>query len=102
APNIVNAIPGRVTLSIDMRDPQDAALDRARRRREAIGREACGREGVRYELAHYWRVPYTPFDRGVVDAVERAAGVAGARHRRIRSGAGHAAQNMAAIGPAGL
>jgi len=102
APNIVNAIPGRVTLSIDMRDPQDAALDRARTRLEAIVREACEREGVRYELEHYWRVPYTPFDRGVVDAVERAAGAAGARHRRIRSGAGHDAQYMAAIGPAGM
>jgi N-carbamoyl-L-amino-acid hydrolase len=101
-PNIVNAIPGRVTLSIDMRDPQDAALDRARTQLETIVREACEREGVRYELEHYWRVPYTPFDRGVVDTVERAARAAGARHRRIRSGAGHDAQYMAAIGPAGM
>jgi N-carbamoyl-L-amino-acid hydrolase len=102
APNIVNAIPGRVTLSIDMRDPEDATLDRARTRLETIVREACEAEGVRYELEHYWRVPYTPFDRGVVDAVERAARAAGARHRRIRSGAGHDAQYMAAIGPAGM
>jgi N-carbamoyl-L-amino-acid hydrolase len=102
APNIVNAIPGRVTLSIDMRDPQDATLDRARAKLETTVREACEREGVRYELEHYWRVPYTAFDRGVVDAIERAARTAGARHRRIRSGAGHDAQYMAAIGPAGM
>jgi beta-ureidopropionase / N-carbamoyl-L-amino-acid hydrolase len=102
APNIVNAIPGRVTISIDMRDPVDSTLDRARTKLDAIVREACEREGVRYELEHYWRVPYTPFDRGVVDAVERAARAAGARHRRIRSGAGHDAQYMAAIGPAGM
>jgi len=102
APNIVNAIPGRITLSIDMRDPQDATLDRARAKLEAMVREACEREGVRYELEHYWRVPYTPFDRDVVDTVERAARAAGARYRRIRSGAGHDAQYMAAIGPAGM
>src|SRR5207247_5548703 len=102
APNIVNAIAGRVTLSIDMRDPQDATLDRARARLESIVREACEQEGVRYELEHYWRVPYTPFDRDVVDTVERAARAAGARYRRIRSGAGHDAQYMAAIGPAGM
>src|SRR5438034_4265904 len=100
APNIVNAIAGRVTLSIDMRDPQDATLDRARAKLEAIVREACEREGVPYELEHYWRVPYTPFDRDVVDTVERAARAAGARYRRIRSGAGHDAQYMAAHGPA--
>ena len=102
APNIVNAIAGRVTLSIDMRDPQDATLDRARAKLEAIVREACEREGVPHELEHYWRVPYTPFDRDVVDTVERAARAAGARYRRIRSGAGHDAQYMAAIGPAGM
>src|SRR5881396_75142 len=101
-PNIVNAIPGRVTLSIDMRDPQDATLDRALDGLEPMIRDACEREGVRYELEHYWRVPYTPFDRDVVDAVERAAKAAGTRHRRIRSGAGHDAQYMAAIGPAGM
>jgi N-carbamoyl-L-amino-acid hydrolase len=101
-PNIVNAIPGRVQLSIDMRDPKDATLDRARELLDRAVREACEREGVTYELEHYWRVPYTPFDRGVVAAVERAVRHTGARYRRILSGAGHDAQYMAAIGPAGM
>jgi len=102
APNIVNAIPGRVTLSIDVRDQQTETLDRARARLDAIVREACAREGVRFELEHYWRMPYTPFAPEVVAAVERAARTVGAPHRRIRSGAGHDAQYMAAIGPAGM
>ncbi|MBI4637393.1 MAG: hydantoinase/carbamoylase family amidase, partial [Candidatus Rokubacteria bacterium] len=102
APNIVNAIPGRVALSIDMRDPRTETLDRARALVDALVREACEREGVRWELDHYWRVPYTPFAPDVVAVVERAAQASGARHRRIRSGAGHDAQYMAAIGPAGM
>ena len=101
-PNIPNAIPGRVTLSIDMRDPGDAALDRARALLDRIVRQACEREGVRYELEHYWRVPATPFAPEVVSAIERAARALGARHRRILSGAGHDAQYMAAIGPTGM
>src|SRR5436309_2537933 len=63
---------------------------------------ACEREGVRYELEHYWRVPFTPFAPDVVGAVERAAKAGGVRYRRILSGAGHDAQYMAAIGPAGM
>jgi N-carbamoyl-L-amino-acid hydrolase len=102
SPNIPNAIPGRVSLSIDMRDPSDATLDVALPRLDRVVREACEREGVRYELEHYWRVPYTPFDRQVVAVVERAAQATGAGWRRIRSGAGHDAQYMAAIGPAGM
>ena len=102
APNIVNAIPGTVTLSVDLRDPSDAALDRALPMLERVVRQACEREGVRWELEHYWRVPYTPFDPLVVDTIERAARAAGTRHRRLRSGAGHDAQYMATLGPAGM
>ena len=102
APNIVNAIPGTVTLSVDLRDPSDAALDRALPMLERVVRQACEREGVRWELEHYWRVPSTPFDPLVVDTIERAARAAGARHRRLRSGAGHDAQYMATLGPAGM
>jgi N-carbamoyl-L-amino-acid hydrolase len=102
APNIVNAIPGRVALSIDVRDPRSETLDRALPRLERVVREACEREGCRYDLEHYWRVPYTPFAPDVVAAVERAAKACGARWRRLRSGAGHDAQYMAAIGPAGM
>jgi len=101
-PNIPNAIPGKVTLSIDMRDPRGETLDRARPLLDRAVREACEREGVRYELDHYWRVPYTPFAADVVAAVERAAKASGARYRHILSGAGHDAQYMAAIGPAGM
>ena len=101
-PNIPNAIPGRVQLSIDMRDPRDATLDRARALLDRAVREACEAEGVTYELDHYWRVPFTPFDTSVVETIERAAGAAGARSRRILSGAGHDAQYMAAIGPTGM
>jgi len=102
APNIVNAIPGTVTLSVDLRDPSDSALDRALPMLERVVRQACEREGVRWELEHYWRVPYTPFDPLVVDTIERAARAAGTRHRRLRSGAGHDAQYMATLGPAGM
>jgi N-carbamoyl-L-amino-acid hydrolase len=102
SPNITNAIPGKVALSIDVRDPADASIDRARAIVERVVAEACRREAVAYELEHYWRVPFTPFDRDVVDTVERAAKAAGARFRRILSGAGHDAQYMAMIGPTGM
>jgi N-carbamoyl-L-amino-acid hydrolase len=102
SPNITNAIPGKVALSIDVRDPADATIDRARALVERIVGDACRREGVTCELEHYWRVPLTPFDRDVVGTIERAALAAGARCRRILSGAGHDAQYMAMIGPTGM
>jgi len=102
SPNIVNAIPGRVRMSIDVRDPRTETLERARRMLDDVVRAACEREGVRWELEHYWQVPFTPFDPEVVAAVERAARATGAGWRRMLSGAGHDAQYMAAIAPAGM
>jgi N-carbamoyl-L-amino-acid hydrolase len=101
-PNIPNAIAGKVTMSIDMRDPRDETLEVARRCLDAVVKAACEREGVHGELEHYWRVPFTPFAPDVVAAVERAATAVGAPFRHILSGAGHDAQYMAAIGPAGM
>ena len=101
-PNIPNAIPGRVGLSVDFRDPAESNLDRALVMLDQVVRAAARHEGVRAEVEHYWRVPRTPFDREVVDVVEAAATELGCGHRRILSGAGHDAQYMAAICPTGM
>jgi len=101
-PNIPNAIPGRVGMSIDLRDPADANLDRALSMLDRVVREAARKEGVQPDVEHYWRVPRTRFDREVVGAVEAAAETLGCGHRRILSGAGHDAQYMAAICPTGM
>src|SRR5229473_3926906 len=101
-PNIPNAIPGRVVLSVDFRDPQEANLDRALAMLDHVVRVAIRQEGVRAEVEHYWRVPRTPFDPEVVGVVEAAAASLGCGHRRIISGAGHDAQYMAAICPTGM
>jgi N-carbamoyl-L-amino-acid hydrolase len=102
SPNILNAIPGRVSLSVDLRDPDEATLTRAIGMLDRIVKDAARREGVAHALEHYWRVPRTEFDPGVVGAVERAARSLGCGHRRILSGAGHDAQYMAAICPTGM
>src|SRR2546428_3619797 len=100
-PNIVNAIPGKVTLSIDMRDPRDETLAVARRCLDAVVKAACQREGVRGELEHYWQGPSTPLAPHVVAPLERAATSCGARRGHILSRAGPDAPDLAALRPAG-
>jgi len=102
SPNIPNAIPGSVRMSVDLRDPNEEQLTRALALLDRAVKNAAASEGVSHELTHYWRVPPTPFHPEVVGAVERAAQALGARHRRILSGAGHDAQYMATICPAGM
>jgi N-carbamoyl-L-amino-acid hydrolase len=101
-PNIPNAIPGRVSLSVDLRSPDEHHVTRALGFLDRLVKDATRVEGVTYELDHYWRVPRTHFDVEVVDTIEEAAKGLGYGYRRILSGAGHDAQYMAAICPTGM
>ena len=101
-PNIPNAIPGRVTMSIDLRGPDEHNVTRAMGLLDRLVKEAARVEGVTVELEHYWRVPRTHFDLEVVDTIEAAAKGLGYGYRRILSGAGHDAQYMATICPTGM
>ena len=101
-PNITNAIPGRVSLSVDLRAPDEHHVTRALGFLDRLVEDAARVEGVTYELDHYWRVPRTHFDVEVVDTIEEAAKGLGYGYRRILSGAGHDAQYMAAICPTGM
>ncbi|MDO8479244.1 MAG: Zn-dependent hydrolase [Candidatus Rokubacteria bacterium] len=101
-PNIPNAIPGRVSLSVDLRAPDEHHVTRALGFLDRLVKDAARVEGVTYELDHYWRVPRTHFDIEVVDTIEEAAKGLGYGYRRILSGAGHDAQYMAAICPTGM
>ena len=101
-PNIPNAIPGRVAMSIDLRAPDEHHITRALGLVDRLVKDAAKTEGVTYELEHYWRVPRTRFALEVVDAIEAAVRSLGCGHRRILSGAGHDAQYMAAICPTGM
>jgi beta-ureidopropionase / N-carbamoyl-L-amino-acid hydrolase len=101
-PNIPNAIPGRVTLSIDLRAPDEHHVTRALGVLDRLVKDAARAEGVTYELDHFWRMSRTHFDVEVVDTIEQAAMGLGCGYRRILSGAGHDAQYMAAICPTGM
>jgi N-carbamoyl-L-amino-acid hydrolase len=101
-PNIPNAIPGRVSLSIDLRAPYEHHITRALGLVDRLVKDAAKAEGVTYQLEHYWRVPRTRFALEVVDAIEAAVRSLGCGHRRILSGAGHDAQYMAALCPTGM
>ncbi len=101
-PNIPNAIPGRVSLSVDLRSPDEHHVTRALGFLDRLVEDATRVEGVTYDLDHYWRVPRTHFDVEVVDTIEEAAKGLGYGYRRILSGAGHDAQYMAAICPTGM
>jgi N-carbamoyl-L-amino-acid hydrolase len=90
-----NVVPGRIAFTLDSRDPRAATLDAI----EAELRDAAAAIGERRRLTivleRIWRKEPVPFDTHVVAAVEEAADSLGLSKRRIISGAGHDACNLA-------
>jgi len=101
-PGAINVVPGRVEMWVDIRgiDAEDIAAT-ARAVREAAARIA-DREGTRIQLETLSTDTPVPMDSDVIRTIEAACRLTGVAYRRMPSGAGHDAMNMAKLAPAGM
>jgi beta-ureidopropionase / N-carbamoyl-L-amino-acid hydrolase len=101
-PGAMNVVPGRVEMWVDIRgiDAEDVAAT-ARAVREAAARIA-DREGTRIRLETLSTDTPVPMDSDVIRTIEAACRRVGVAYRRMPSGAGHDAMNMAKLAPAGM
>jgi len=97
-----NVIPGDLTFTIDVRSSDSKIFDRLHEAIRAAGAEIAARRNVSVAIEKIWRKEPTIFDARLVDAVESAAKDMGYSHRRITSGAGHDACNLASVMPAAM
>ncbi|MBG6243852.1 Zn-dependent hydrolase [Candidatus Symbiopectobacterium sp. 'North America'] len=93
-PNLVNVIPDTVTLTVDLRNTDAEAL--------RLAEQAAYEEGITVSRNMLARFEPTPFALEVVELVAAQARLRGLPSRRMPSGAGHDAQIMAAMCPAGM
>jgi N-carbamoyl-L-amino-acid hydrolase len=101
-PGAMNVVPGRVEMWVDIRgiDAEDVAAT-ARAVREAAARIA-DREGTRIQPETLSTDAPVPMDPDVIQTIEAACRRVGVAYRRMPSGAGHDAMNMAKLAPAGM
>jgi len=97
-----NVIPGEIAFTLDVRSPDAAVMDALDRDIRAALGEIATRRRVDLTLDQIWRKPPTIFDTKLVDAVQAAAAELGYSYRRITSGAGHDACNVASVIPAAM
>ena len=97
-----NVIPGEIAFTADIRSPASETLDAIDKELRAAIAEIAARRRVEITFDAIWRKPPTIFNAKLVDAVENAAKALGYSHRRITSGAGHDACNLAKVVPAAM
>jgi N-carbamoyl-L-amino-acid hydrolase len=96
-PNALNVIPGEVKLQVDTRGIETASLDEMERRIKQAGKSICGRRGAGFIKEKTGETRPVAMDHKMQDKLARVAHSLNISHRRITSGAGHDAMQLAEI-----
>ncbi|HLH47188.1 MAG TPA: hydantoinase/carbamoylase family amidase, partial [Acidimicrobiales bacterium] len=101
-PDLVNVVAARATMTVDLRNTDDAVLQEAEHRLAAFLDELAAAEGVDVARRPLARFEPVAFDPRIVDLVAATGEAAGHAVRRLPAGAGHDAQMLARVCPAGM
>lgn len=101
-PNLVNVIPNRAVFTVDLRNTDEALLARAEAEVLEYAGMVCAADGLRLRHRSLARFAPVDFDPMVSSLVEQEAEALGFSHMRMPSGAGHDAQMLARVCPAGM
>ncbi len=97
-----NTVPGRLTMTVDIRHPDAATYASMVEETYQLVRAACEEAGCPVTLEKFFEAPGVVFDTECVEAVAKAAGKFDYSRRRMVSGAGHDACNVATVAPTAM
>lgn len=101
-PNLVNVVAATATMTVDLRNTDEALLQEAEARFDTLCSRLAEAEGVAISGRTLARFEPVAFDPGMVDLVGQTATDLGFTTRRMPSGAGHDAQMLARICPTSM
>lgn len=102
SPGLINAIPGRTRISLDVRGPDDDAVQRVIAGINEFAQRAAGRREMVAAYSQRQTVPATPMDDRLVAALEAAARATGEPFMTMVSGAAHDTMSVAARVPSAM
>ena len=101
-PNLTNVVPARATLTLDVRNTDEKLLQIAESKIKDFLAQIAISEGVEIKTRKLARFEPVIFDDRVIDLVEAIAKEQKNSVQRMPSGAGHDAQMLARVCPAGM
>ena len=101
-PGASNVIPGEARLSLDVRHGDDAVRERLRDALAARAQEIAASRGCEHRWQVRQEIPAVPVDSGLSALLEKAVEDSGVPVRRLPSGAGHDAAQVAALCPVAM
>lgn len=101
-PNAINVIPSKAVFTVDVRNPDEDALQAEEKALADYLAELEQTDGVKITAERLSRFKPVLFDEGIVKLVEKYSAEHDLKCRRITSGAGQDAQNMALLCPTAM
>ncbi len=101
-PNSRNTIPGKISMGVDLRHPEDEVLTRMDAELKAYLAALPETADVELELDPYWYYAPVDFDADCIEAVRAGAQSSGFDYMEIIAGAGHDACYVADFAPASM
>ena len=101
-PNLINVIAARATITVDLRNTDEALLKQAEHALTTYLKELEQSEGVTITARRLARFEPVSFDTALADRIAHHAQTLGLSQQRMTSGAGHDAQMLARICPTSM
>lgn len=101
-PNTTNVIPGKVVMTVDLRDLDKAKIERFTSMFERAAAEIGTTTKTTFSFSRLADSTPAKSDPRIMGFVESSATALGLSHQRMPSGAGHDAQEVAHIAPMGM
>lgn len=101
-PNLINVVPQKASLTLDIRNTDEHLLKKAEAEVLAHLQKLAAEEGVRITTRPLARFEPVEFDERIVTLVEQIAITQGNSVMRLPSGAGHDAQMLARVCPTAM
>ncbi|WP_238364495.1 M20 family metallo-hydrolase [Mesobacterium pallidum] len=98
-PNAVNAVPGAVRLTVELRSADDAQRTAAGHELTTFAHEIARARGLTLDMARSYAQPAAPCDQGMRGALQAAVRRAGGKGLELPSGATHDASAVADLCP---
>ncbi|MBN2550483.1 MAG: Zn-dependent hydrolase [Anaerolineales bacterium] len=102
SPGAFNIVPGSASLALEFRAPDETTFASLEASLMELAQSAAENYGLKLEREFLGRHHPTPMHETAQQAIQRAAGSSGLSWLSLPSGAGHDAQSLAQICPAGM
>ena len=101
-PNLINVIPAKAMLTIDVRNTDESLLQAAEKEIDLFLHQLAQQEGVTITARKLARYEPVSFHREIISVIQQVTESLDYTHMHLPSGAGHDAQMLARVCPSGM